>query len=231
MLKAVENDSQLAGVVAHEMAHVTARHGHRLMKKATIASILYQAAQVGAVIFAGGAVGIGTYYALQYGFYGLGLALSLELLGVSRDFELEADRLGVQYTWNAGYSPKGFIAFFDQMATKEGYIRGASWFRTHPPFYARMLESRREIAFLPSKAELIVETDKFREFQQDLVFCTEGEERSSPEEPCRPSLLEPYEKKIARLRTRSTTNPDNPSKPSVFRRPRLAEQAEGRRLR
>lgn len=194
LLESVENDSQLVGVMAHEIAHVTARHGHRLMKQATIASILYQAAQVGAVIFTGGAVSIGTYYALQYGFYGLGLALNLELLGVSRDFELEADQLGVQYAWNAGYDPYGFIEFFDKVATAEGYIRGASWFRTHPPFYERMVESRREIAFLPSKAELIVETDKFAEFQKTLASCTEGEERPAPDDPCRPTLLEPYEK-------------------------------------
>lgn len=193
LLEAAENDSQLIGVIAHEIAHMTARHGHRLMKKATIASILYQAAQVGAIVFTGGAVGIGTYYALQYGFYGLGLALSLELLGVSRDFELEADQLGVQYAWNTGYDPNGFIEFFDKMAAEEGYIRGASWFRTHPPFYRRMVESRREIAFLPSKRELIIETDKFHEFQRNLESCTEGEERPSAEEPCRPTLLEPHE--------------------------------------
>ena len=194
LLKAVEDDSQLVGVLAHEMAHITARHGHRLMKKATIASILYEAAQIGAVIFTGGAVGIGTYYALQYGFYGLGLALSLELLGVSRDYELEADRLGVQYAWNSGYDPYGFIQFFDKMATEEGYIRGASWFRTHPPFFRRMVETRREIAFLPPKADLIVETDEFQRFQTDLEGCTEGEERSSVNAPCGPTLLEPYEK-------------------------------------
>jgi hypothetical protein len=194
LLEAVEDDSQLVGVLAHEIAHVTARHGHRLMKKATIASILYEAAQIGAVIFTGGAVGIGTYYALQYGFYGLGLALSLELLGVSRDYELEADRLGVQYAWNSGYDPYGFIQFCDKMATKEGYIRGASWFRTHPPFYRRMVETRREIAFLPHKADLIVETDEFQRFQTDLEGCTEGEERSSADARCGPTLLEPYEK-------------------------------------
>lgn len=141
LVEAVEDESQLVGVLAHEIAHSAARHGHKLMKKATIASILYQAAQVSAIILTGGAVGIGTYYALQYGFYGLGLVLSLELLGVSREFELEADQLGVQYAWKSGYDPSGFIRFFDKMATTEGYIKGASWFRTHPPFYERMVQT------------------------------------------------------------------------------------------
>jgi predicted Zn-dependent protease len=111
LLEAVEDEAQLAGVIAHEIAHVTGRHGYKLMKRATIASIIYQAAQVAAVILTGGAATLGTYYALQYGFYGLGLVLSLDLLGVSREFELEADQLGVQYAWNAGYDPSGFIRF------------------------------------------------------------------------------------------------------------------------
>ena len=139
LLEAADDESELAGVVAHEMSHVVGRHGHKLMKRATIASIFYQAAQVAAVILTGGVVGVGLYYALQYGFFGLGLVLNLKLLGVSRDYEKEADQLGVQYAWNAGYDPAGFIRFFDKMATKKGYVNGASWFRTHPPFYDRIL--------------------------------------------------------------------------------------------
>lgn len=124
LLEAVDNESELAGVIAHEMSHDVARHGKRLMKKGTIASIIFQAAQVAAIILTGGVAGIGTYYALQYGFYGLGLVLNLQLLGVSRDYELEADQLGIQYAWNAGYTPDGFTQFFDKIATKEGYING-----------------------------------------------------------------------------------------------------------
>jgi Zn-dependent protease with chaperone function len=125
LLESAEDESQVAGVIAHEMSHGVGRHGHKPMVKATIASIIYQAAQVAAVIFTGGAAGIGTYYALQYGFYGLGLTLNLTLLGVSRDFEQQADQLGIQYAWNAGYDPTGFVRFFDKMATKEGYVNGA----------------------------------------------------------------------------------------------------------
>ena len=193
LVEATEDESQLAGVLAHEIAHVTARHGHRLMKKATIASILYQAAQVGAIIFTGGSVGLGAYYALQYGFYGLGLALSLDLLGVSREYELEADQLGVQYAWNAGYDPSGFIRFFDKMAHEEGYIRGASWFRTHPPFYARMVETRREIEFLPVKEMLVYQTPEFLALQQHLEDCAR-EQPGDESEPCKPSLFGPTEK-------------------------------------
>ena len=105
LIEKAETESELAGVLDHEIAHVTARHGARLQKKAKFTSILYQAAQMASVILTGGAAGIGTYYALQYGFMGLGMVLNLTLLGVSRDFEQEAYQLGAQYAWNAGSIP------------------------------------------------------------------------------------------------------------------------------
>jgi predicted Zn-dependent protease len=190
LLEAAENEAQLAGVIAHEIAHVTGRHGHRLMKRATISSIIYQAAQVAALILTGGAATIGTYYALQYGFYGLGLVLSLDMLGVSREMELEADQLGVQYAWNAGFDPNGFIQFFDKMATREGYVNGLSWFRTHPPFYERMVQSKREILYLPQKEGLTVNSTEFDEMKRELKKVTEQAEQ---EEKDRPSLLAPVQ--------------------------------------
>ena len=186
LLEAVDDESQLAGVIAHEIAHDTARHSWKLMKRATIASLFYQAAQIAAIVLTGGIAGIGMYYALQYGFYGLGLILDLKLLGVSRDYELEADQLGVQYAWNAGYDPSGFIRFFDKMATKQGYVNGVSWFRTHPPFYQRMVQTEREIMYLEPKPEAIVQTSSFDLMKKDLAPVTAKAEK---EEINKPSLL------------------------------------------
>lgn len=169
LLEEVDDESELAGVMAHEMAHISARHGYRLMKKATISSLIFQAAQVAALIFSGGISGIGSYYAMQYGFYGLGFVLDLQLLGVSRDFELEADNLGVQYAWNAEYHVEGFVRFFDKLANKHGYAMGASWFRTHPPFYQRIVQSKREMMFLPVKEQMIVQTTQFEEMKLALA--------------------------------------------------------------
>lgn len=169
LLEAADDESELAGVIAHEISHDAARHANKLMKKATIASIFYQAAQIAAMVLTGGVAGIGTYYALQYGFYGLGLVLNLNLLGVSREYELQADQLGVQYAWNAGYDPSGFIRFFDKIATREGYVNGASWFRTHPPFYQRMVDTRREIMFLPAKSDLVVQSSAFEQMKKELA--------------------------------------------------------------
>jgi Zn-dependent protease with chaperone function len=186
LLEAADDESELAGVLAHEMAHDVARHSNKLMKRATIAGIFYQAAQVAAIVLTGGVAGIGTTYALQYGFYGLGLVLDLKLLGVSRDYELEADQLGIQYAWNAGYDPTGFTRFFDKIATREGYVKGVSWFRTHPAFYERMVQTQREIAFLPAKSDVIMQTTDFEEMKKKLAPIAE---QADKEEIGKPSLL------------------------------------------
>jgi Zn-dependent protease with chaperone function len=183
LLLEARSEAQFAGVIAHEISHDVARHGHRLSKKATIASLVYQAAQIGALIFTGGAVGIGTYYALQYGFQGLGLVLSLQLLGVSRDYELEADQLGVQYVWKAGYNPEGFIEFFDIMASKEGYAEKTSFFRTHPAFYDRIVGAFREISFLPEQERAIDNTKEFETIQAKMKKIDEDLEKQDKDHP------------------------------------------------
>jgi hypothetical protein len=180
ILKA-ENESELAGVMAHEIAHVTARHSARLNKKATIADVLFQGAQLAAMILTGGAVsGLLAYYALQYGFYGLGLAISLTLLGVSREYETEADQLGVQYLWKTGYDPKGFVTFFDKMASDKGYVRSTSFFRTHPAFADRIIHTFREITFLPPNEEYVYDSPEFHQAQENLKKALESAKGKKP---------------------------------------------------
>ena len=183
LIEEAQTEAQLAGVLAHEIAHDVARHGHRLMKRATISNIVYQAAQVAAMIFTGGAAGIGTYYALNYGFQGLGLVLGLQMLGVSRDYELEADLLGVQYLWKSGYNSEGFIQFFDRMASKEGYVEKTSFFRTHPAFYDRIVTAYREISFLPQQEQAVDNTGEFRSVKahlQEIAKSLDAEEENRP---------------------------------------------------
>jgi hypothetical protein len=183
LINKAESESELVGVLAHETAHAAARHGARLMKRATIAEIIFQAAQVGAIIFTGGAIGIGTYYALQYGFYGLGMILDLTLLGVSRDYEAEADQLGAQYAWQAGYDPQGFITFFDKMASEEGYVKSASFFRTHPPFLERIISTFSEITYLPPRQDLRVDSSDFADVKRrvaELIKKREEEDKNRP---------------------------------------------------
>jgi predicted Zn-dependent protease len=169
LLEKAGNEAELAGVMAHEIAHIAARHGKRLMTKAQIANIAFQAAQLAAMIFTGGISSIASYYLFQYGFLGLGLVLNLTLLGVNRDFEIEADILGAQYLWKANYHTGGFIDFFERMAKEEGYIKGLSWFRTHPPFAERMTQTFEEIKILPTQEEPRMDSTRFQEMQQRLT--------------------------------------------------------------
>ncbi len=182
LVNKAETESELAGVMAHEIAHDAARHGARLTKKANLANIFYQAAQIGASLFLGPLSTFG-YYALQYGFFGLGMILDLSILGVSRDYESEADQLGAQYAWKAGYDPKGFITFFDKMASEEGYVRSASFFRTHPPYLERILSTFSEISYLPPKRELQMTSSEFLDAKsriQDVLEERKEEERNKP---------------------------------------------------
>ena len=188
LLDAADDESELAGVMGHEIGHDVARHSHQMMMKATMAGIFFDAAQVAAMVLTGGVASLGMYYALQYGFYGLGMVLDLKLLGVSREFELQADQLGIQYTWNSGYDPSGFIRFFDKMATTEGYVNGVSWFRTHPPFYQRMVDAEREIIFLPKKPDQVVQTSAFEQMKKDLAAY---EKKNESEGKYKPSLEMP----------------------------------------
>jgi predicted Zn-dependent protease len=190
LLQAADDEAELAGVMGHEIGHVVARHGHKLMERQTIASIFYQAAEIAGIMLTGGIASIGTYYALEYGFQGLGLLLNLKLLGVSRQYELQADQLGIQYAWNAGYDPTGFIRFFDKMATKEGYVNGIGWFYDHPPFYERMVDAEREIDFLPKRQQYVVQTSAFLQMKKELAPVVAAAKKEAAN---RPSLI-PHEK-------------------------------------
>jgi predicted Zn-dependent protease len=155
-----ENESELAGVMAHEIAHVTARHATERMTK----SQLLQFATIPA-LFVGG-------YWTQYAIYqGLGMGMSLAVLGITRKSEAEADQLGAQYLWNTGIDPQGFITFFEKLEAKEKNKPGkfASFFRTHPPVEDRIVKVQEEISFLPVKDEYVVTTSEFENVKQRLI--------------------------------------------------------------
>jgi len=183
LLEKAESESELAGVIAHELAHVSARHGRQMLKRATLASLFLQSAQIAAIVATGGIASIGMYYAMQGGFFGLGMLLDLSLLGVNRKFEAEADQLGAQYAWRAGYDPRGFITFFDKMASEKGYVQSASFFRTHPPFFERILSTFSEIEYLPKSEALKVDTTDFREFKKRLADAVKKESLSDKKKP------------------------------------------------
>jgi Zn-dependent protease with chaperone function len=171
-----ENESQLAGVLAHEISHSAARHANRLANKAKAFNIAQMATFIGLQIFAPGlfyAVSYLGYFLkgllLQAIFNGMGVVFALNALGVTREFELEADRLGMQYAWKTGYDPEGFIKLFDHMSEKEGNASHTSFFATHPAFGDRTLNSLKEYRLLCSIAperQFLTDTSEFQEVKQ-----------------------------------------------------------------
>ena len=107
LILAADEEAELAGVMAHEIAHVAARHGTRQMTRGQLANFATIP-----LIFVGGGLG----YALQSA---AGLALPLTFMTFSRSFEAEADYLGVQYMYKTGYDPQAFLAFFEKVQAQE----------------------------------------------------------------------------------------------------------------
>jgi predicted Zn-dependent protease len=122
LIMKAESESELAGVMAHEIAHVAARHGTRQATRGTL--INYASIPL---IFMGGWTG----YAIRQG---AGLAIPLGFLNFSRGFEREADFLGLQYLYKAGYDPAAFVDFFEKIQSFEKKKPGmiSKVFSTHP---------------------------------------------------------------------------------------------------
>ncbi len=156
-----ESESELAGVMAHEIAHVAARHATERMTKGQ----LMQFASLPALFVGGG-------YWAQYGINAaLGMGMSLAVLGITRKSEEEADQLGTQYLWNTDYDPNAFITFFEKLQAKEEDKPGkfASFWRTHPTHEQRIVKVQEEISYLPVKDEYILNGSEFERVKARLI--------------------------------------------------------------
>jgi predicted Zn-dependent protease len=149
-----DEEAELAGVMAHEIAHVAARHG---TKDATKGELM-QFATIPLMIL--GPVGLA-----GYGLYeGLNLAIPIGFLKFSRDHEREADYLGLQYMYKAGYDPNAFVSFFEKLEAEERRHPGSipKIFSTHPPTPDRVQAAQEEITtILPARDEYVVTTSEF----------------------------------------------------------------------
>jgi beta-barrel assembly-enhancing protease len=160
LILAADEESELAGVMAHEIAHVAARHATRQMTRA-------QWANLGTIplIFVGGGIG----YAVRSA---AGLGLPLTFLSFSRSFESEADYLGLQYLYKAGYDPNAFVQFFEKLQAREKKKPGtlAKAFATHPQTPDRISKSQDEISkILPARPQYIVTTSEFSDVKSRLA--------------------------------------------------------------
>lgn len=178
MLKA-ESESELAGVMAHEIAHVAARHGTRQATRGTI--INYASIPL---IFMGGWTG----YAIRQG---AGLAIPLGFLNFSRGFEREADYLGLQYLYKAGYDPTAFVDFFEKIQSLEKKKPGtiSKVFSTHPMTDDRIKQSQAEIQqVLTAKPEYVVNTSEFNDVKNRLAMLHNRRRVDKADDPNRPRL-------------------------------------------
>jgi beta-barrel assembly-enhancing protease len=178
ILKA-ESESELAGVMAHEIAHVAARHG---TKQATRGEIINLASIP--LIFVGGLPG----YAIRQG---AGLAVPLGFLNFSRAFEREADYLGLQYMYKAGYDPTSFVDFFEKIQSLEKKKPGtlSKVFSTHPLTDDRIKSAQAEIQkILVAKPEYVVNTSEFDDVKNRLAKLNNRSKIDNDKDSNRPRL-------------------------------------------
>ncbi len=158
LLEAAENEAEVAGVMAHEIAHVTARHG---MEQQTKGELLNYASIP--LIFLGGLGG----YAIQQA---VGIAVPLGFLKFSRGSEKEADRLGAQYMWAAGYDPNALVTFFEKLNGREKRKPGTleKIFSSHPMTGDRITEAQKLIARFPDKNEYSLNSSEYQQIKARL---------------------------------------------------------------
>lgn len=156
-----DEEAELAGVMAHEIAHVCARHGTKQATKSQIISL----ASIPAMIFI-------PYSWAGYAMYqGMNFAIPLTYLKFSRDAEREADYLGLQYMYKAGYDPNAFVSFFEKVEADEKKQPGTipKAFSSHPPTADRIEAIQKEIAtILPARDQYIVTTSEFDSVKRRL---------------------------------------------------------------
>ena len=177
VLKA-ESEAELAGVMAHEIAHVAARHG---TKQATRGELINFASIP--LIFMGGWTG----YAIRQG---AGLAIPMGFLTFTRSMEREADYLGLQYLYKSGYDPNSFVDFFEKIQSLEKRKPGsvAKVFYTHPMTDDRIKAAQDEIQkILAPKPEYVVNTSEFNDVKNRLAIL-HNRRKVDTDDPNRPRL-------------------------------------------
>jgi hypothetical protein len=162
LILAADEEAELAGVMAHETAHVCAHHAARELTRMNYAEI----GSIPLIIFTQGSwTGYGIYEAAQ-------LAIPISFLEFSREFEAEADWLGLQYLYKAGYDPQAFIQFFEKIDALEKHKPGtlAKVFADHPQTPDRIAHSEEEIAtIMPPKPDYVVTTSEFDDIKDRLA--------------------------------------------------------------
>ena len=198
LLKIASEESEAAAAMAHEIAHVAARHMTCQATKSQLANI----ASLPASILLGG---LGGYAVRQ----GAGVAVPTALLHFGRKDESEADYLGLQYMYAAGYDPNGAISLFEKIESLNRKQPGLvdRIFSTHPMDADRIGKAEAEIQrILPARSEYVVTTSEYTAMRERMLSL-EGKRKN--EDPSRPVL---------RRSTPSQDKPADEDRPTVRRR-------------
>ncbi len=172
LIMAADNEAELAGVMAHEIAHVAARHATKSLTRNQLINI----ASI-PLVFVGGPL----VYAMEQA---AGVAVPVSFLKFSRDAELEADLLGIEYEYSAGYDPAAFVQFFEKLGKeqKHKYSLLAKAFSTHPMTADRIKRAQDEIQeFLPPRSEYMLDTSEFQEVKAHLSTLLNGRKLMTPQ--------------------------------------------------
>ena len=215
LILAADEEAELAGVMAHEISHVAARHGMRQMTRANIAQIATIP-----LIFVGGGIGYGIYEAA-------GLGLPLTFMKFQRNFEAEADYLGLQYMYKTGYDPQAFISFFEKIQAKEKKKPGtiSKAFASHPQTPDRIAASQKEIAtILPARPQYIVSTSEFDDVKARLAMIENRHKVLEEKDGSKPSLRRASTSDKTGSGTDSSSSDDD--RPTLKRRDDSGDQGQ-----
>ncbi len=178
LIMTAETEAELAGVMAHEIAHIAARHGTRQATRG-------QLVNYGTIplIFLGGWAGYGIRQ-------GASILIPLGFMQFSQAFEREADFLGLQYLYKSGYDPTAFVDFFEKLQSKEKRKPGtmSKLFGSHPPTDDRIKDSQKNIeTILEARPEYVVTTSEFENVKNRLV-AMHNKRKIDPADDNRPRL-------------------------------------------
>jgi Putative Zn-dependent protease, contains TPR repeats len=221
LILAADNEAQVASVMAHEIAHVAARHATEQVSKG-------QLAQFGMIplIFVGGVAGVLVANAAN-------ILVPLTFLKFGRNAEFEADMLGAQYAWAAGYDPDEFIAFFEKLkAQQDPKQKIPTVFSTHPPTEERAAKMRQLTAAFPPRDEYIISSSEFMRVKARLGAIAPDVGRrigrgDRSDQPSRPTLRRRQPNAPPEVEEDEMSTPaDRPQKSEPPNRPTLRRRTE-----